>query len=272
MRRLGNLFDSRRIRALRSRGFDRPQCVLFLTHKWTPEIAARHARLSSDLHGFADVFILHDSACRDIPRGIENAFAFNARMLERSLGYSSFTRGCIVPGSGHFPLLWFARRHACQHYWQIEYDVEFTGDWRTLLGAFEHSPADLVTAHIRRLSDTADWVYWPTFHQPAGKAVPEENLTRAFLPIFRLSAAGVSAVHEFHATGYRGHAEMLVPTCLSLRGLRIEDLNVANRFYAGSEQDPVFDLEQLSTLRWRPAVEMASEFYRSENLIYHPVK
>lgn len=272
MKRLTSLFDGRRIGQLRSRGFDRPQCVLFMTHQWSDRIAARYFKLVADLDGIADVFLLHDLRGRGIPGDIENAFAYSARRLQRTLGYKCFEPGKIVPGSAHLPLLWFAQRHACAQYWVVEYDVEFTGDWSHLVRAFEHADADLVAAHVRRVEDSKDWVYWRDFTAPAGAAVTEEKLLKAFFPVYRMSAAGIAAVHDFHKAGYRGHYEMFVPTCLSLRDMRVADLKGEQRFYAGDEQDPVSDRETLSTLRWRPAVDMTTEFYRSENLIYHPVK
>ena len=36
-----------------------------------------------------------------------------------------------------------------QYFWFVEYDVRFSGNWRTLLDACSHSSADLLGCHIR---------------------------------------------------------------------------------------------------------------------------
>jgi hypothetical protein len=46
-------------------------------------------------------------------------------------------------------LAFFGARPGFDYYWHIEYDVVFTGDWRTLLDAWREDASDLVAAHVR---------------------------------------------------------------------------------------------------------------------------
>lgn len=247
-------------------------CVLFLTNSWSEKIAARFQRLEGELGHLADVVVLYDSRDGDVRFGAAKAISFDSRTIERKLKLAFYTPGQLVPGSAHFPLLQFARRYKYEQYWQIEYDVEFTGKWTDLVAAFDKEDADLVASHVRRYDEAPEWFLWPGLEAPRGVEFPMENRIKAFLPIFRISYGALQAVERSHQTGWRGHAEALIPTCLHHNGLRIIDMNSIAPFYKGSEQDPVDDASALSTLRWRPEIDWEREYYRGENLIYHPVK
>jgi hypothetical protein len=79
----------------------------------------------------------------------------------------------VVPGNCHLALIDFVRHHDdFDHYWVIEYDVRFTGDWAVFFNAFAEDDADLLGCHIRRRHDEPCWNWWPTLVGPHNRAAP----------------------------------------------------------------------------------------------------
>ena len=155
-------------------------------------------------------------------------------MLPRILGSK------LIPGNCHLTMLAFFRaRPGFDHYWHIEYDVVFTGDWRTLLDAWRDDASDLVAAHVRTRGEEPDWPWWTSLQvSPAETAAGH---LRAFLPVYRISRRALERLEMAVRQGSSGHFEALVPTVLQAASLRIADSG------GGTV------LHQLYVARWRAA-------------------
>jgi len=180
----------------------------------------------------------------------------------------------MLPGHCHFPLLWLHERNPdITHLWLVEYDVRFTGKWRTLFDHFASDDADLITCHVRHHDQEPRWHWWVSMRSPDGKPA-EVELLRAFLVVARYSAAALAELTAAHRAGWTGHQEVIIPTLLRHFGLKVRDINDASpahrarRFYV-SRSDQNGALEEFGTVRYRPARAHAG--LRS-NMLYHPVK
>jgi hypothetical protein len=256
--------------------------VLYLVHAWRPVHALRFGRLRRQAAGIADCYVLYQSATGEVPDGLRDAAAgalsvFQVAELPDRLGYPYLTPNGLVPGCTHYPVIDFSRRHEYSHYWLIEDDVEFSGNWATLLRAGSATKAGLLASHVQRHRDATDWVWWSSLRAPlpADFALPSRTgqLRKAFLPVCRISFAALRLMDRLHRLGCEGHCEVLLPTAVFNEGLGVVDLNTLKGLYRGGEQDPVADVAVLSSLRWRPEVSLA-EFAHTfaADTIYHPVK
>jgi hypothetical protein len=184
-------------------------------------------------------------------------------------------------GGGHCDLipLHFMRSHpGHDRYWVMEYDVAFTGSWRRFFDAFEDSPADLLTACIRRRAADPWWVNWPSLQGVFAPEELESHATAALLPLFRTSGRLARAIDAAYAAGFGGHVEGSWSTLASLRGMVLEDFGgegefVApgnhRRFYTASPSTAVQFYLAPGTFFAKPAM------YRPglrPNTLWHPVK
>ena len=259
--------------------------VLFLTHNWTSVHTLRFQRLRRQTAGIADCYVLYQSATDEAPdaarRVSEGAIhVFQPSELPNRLGYAYLTPAGIVPGCTHYPLIDFFKCHSYRHYWLIEGDVEFSGDWATLLHAGSASEAGLLGSHVRCHRDSLDFVWWDSLSAPFPQSLKMPwrpgKLRRAFLPVFRISSDAIRLIDRLHSRGCTGHHEVLLPTAIFNAGLDVVDLSALNTqkpFYRGTEQDPVDDVSKQSTHRYRPEITLA-EFVQTfaVDTIYHPVK
>lgn len=258
--------------------------ILFLTHHWDPVHARRFDRIKQETLALGECFLLFQSS---LPSPVldesytptetaRSLHVFDPASLPSRLGYGYLTRKGIVPGCTHFPLLDFAREHSYEAYWIIENDVEFSGNWGDLIAACSEDRADLVAAHVMPYKNDPGWIWWQYLASPLHRPLNPDKLLRAFFPVYRISRTGLQQIDRMHRAGWRGHYEALLPTLLNAAGMTIADFQQFGEFYLGTRQDPphaLADLEQLSTLRWRPQVTF-EEFARrfAENVIFHPVK
>ncbi len=256
--------------------------VLYLAHKWSESIGQRFLRLRREVGAFADCFVLLQDDGGEVLRqwttfmrehGAPDALApFDADQLPTQLGHRYFGRGRVM-GNTHFPLLAFARTRSYRHYWQLESDVEYRGNWLSFLGSYRHCETPLLSSHIHTFHEWPTWGWWRSLRLPPGVQVKVSALRKAFFPVFRISAGGIEAVEQAHGSGWLGHFEVLVPTALVRAGLAIEDLCLLNRCYVGPSQNPNPILNIQSTLRWRPEVSLNEFNHRGSGpLIFHPVK
>ena len=149
--------------------------VLYLAHAWSPVHTLRFCRLRRQTAGIADCYVLYQSATSEAPDGPRHAAAgaihvFQASELPNRLGYGYLTPDGLVPGCTHYPVIDFSKGRAYRHYWLIEGDVEFTGDWATLLRAGSATEAGLLASHVRRYRDAPDWVWWGSLRAPVPAA------------------------------------------------------------------------------------------------------
>jgi hypothetical protein len=181
----------------------------------------------------------------------------------------------VVPGNGHLRALDCWRRFPDHpNYWFIEYDLVYRGHWRTFLDQFSGDRSDLLVAHVRRVSDDPMWPWVSTFGSGTDQ-VDRRSWVRAFFPIHRLSAAGLSCVAEAVQRRWVGHYEILVPTAIDHASLTIADIGGRGAWTPDERRglnylDAAlpYEFESIGSLRWRPAIRRQPV----KNVLYHPCK
>jgi hypothetical protein len=247
---------------------------VFLTHLFNRQIEERLLKLIGEAAGAgADVFVLAE-ARTPVPGAygaITERFEF-ARLRARA---RSVIGNSLLPGNCHLRALDFFDRHpGYAHYWFVEYDAVYSGDWGRLFAALEDDPSDLLAARFAAIGDDPDWP-WQRDFSTAGDAVDKARWVRAFFPVHRLSAAALQCIAQAVGRGWTGHFEVLVPTALGHAGLTMADIGGRSAWTPAARRDrhyldcPLPDrFHCFGTLRYRPAIRSMPV----ADLIYHPVK
>jgi hypothetical protein len=243
--------------------------ILFLSHLTNQTTFNEHENISSAIKDMADVYLLLHLADRFAgtwPNNT-NVTPFFHRDLA-TLGYPDVAVP-IVPGNTHFPLMYFFSRYPdYEYYWLVEYDVRFSGNWKTFFKAFHQNDAHLLTCHIRSFSEEPNWYWWR--HLSHHKViVPLEQRLRSFNPIYRASNLALKYLHESHRDQWRGHFEVLIPTLLYHGGFKLEDIGGDGRFTPSGNKNGFYTEGSNGTFRWRPAFNQVGI---EPNKLYHPVK
>lgn len=236
--------------------------VGFFTHRFDSEVHARYLKLKTEAQG-VDCYIVAEKGT-PVPRSLHSEtvfFDFEQIMDEVPAVYGD----SLIPGNCHLTMLSFQEKFPnYDAYWQVEYDVIFTGSWDILFDAFQGNDSDLLAPHLRTIDEEPDWAWWESLNLPL--EYQNTSQRRAFLPVYRISKRGLKVVREAVGKGASGHFEALIPTLLGASRLQINDLG-AGRFYTSS-QAPHGSLI-LGTMRYRPAHYFPA---LARNYLYHPVK
>lgn len=107
-------------------------------------------------------------------------------------------------------------------------DVRFSGDWFFFFDSFREANYDFLACHLRDYIDEPDWPRWSLDHPRKSIALREQ--LRCFNPIFRLSNAALSFLHQSLLHGWCGHNEVLFATLLNHNGFAIADIGGKGRF------------------------------------------
>jgi hypothetical protein len=255
---------------------------LFLSHSVSAQIIREYGNISSAIAGMgSSVFLYHDRRNEtppSLPR--HKLYLFSDESLS-NLNYLRIGPS-LVPGHNQFPLLQFFRDNPnFDHYWVIEYDVRFSGDWHFFFDYFKDTKQDFLTCHIRDHAREPDFFWW-SLHHPR-KSIPLSERLRSFNPIYRLSNASLSFLHHSLSDGWCGHHEVLFPTLLHHSGFTIMDIggkgrftppDLKDRFYTDSNFSGAYGWDcygalDSGTMRYRPSFW---RFGQEKNKLYHPVK
>ncbi len=222
----------------------------------------------------ADVFLLFQSEPNENDKNIPKKYPcydYNYKSLN-TLGYNPIKK-TIIPGSAHFPLLQFYKDYPqYQYYWNIEYDVIFTGKWNSFFKYYQNIQADFITSHVTRYYEDEDWYWWDTL-KLIDIYIKKENFIMSFNPIYRISNRGLNLLNHTLADGNTGHHEVIIPTLFYHYNYKILDMKGEGEFreknFAGS---PLKIKSFISTdsMRFRPCIE--EEEITQKNQLYHPVK
>ncbi len=247
-------------------------CVCFITHSFSPELRRRFETLRRQAPAGADVRILAEKGSEVPPEllPITTFFEF-ARLRERP---AKVIGDRLVPGNVHLAFLHFRDvEPGYDEYWFIEYDVLFSGDWRTLFDAVTGDRADLIAGEIRSETEVPGWYWWRTLDFPGRAPGPR---VRGFFPMCRISGRALDAVARRVKDRWTGHHEGLIPTALLDAGLTLSDVGGEGswtpaerrgRFYVGVSTDECEML--LGTYRCAPP-HFGPRLIPDQ--IYHPVK
>ncbi len=257
----------------------RCSAILLAAHRVDGKLLDSYRKLQTEAGEEGDVFLLLETEDgnrpKDLPQDIR-CFPFSVDGLN-GLGFEPLAN-YIVPGSNHFPLWLFREKHPdkYRYYWNVEYDVRFTGDWGTFFGFFREKEEDFISTHLQSREECPEWARWGQMHGP-GSGIPCRERLKAFNPIYRISDRALAALQEPLRNGLCGHHELLLPTWLHHRGFPVADLGGAgrftypearNRFYTPC--DPQDSWYQGSTMRYRPVYAEGETILPA--MLYHPVK
>jgi hypothetical protein len=178
-------------------------------------------------------------------------------------------------GNADLPLLLFFRRFPhYEHYWVVEYDVRYSGNWESLFGTFDSSSSALVGTTLKRRDQCPHWSHWRALHLPTVEIEPSRWI-RGFFPIYRMTRRALAELDRAYQGGCAGHMEALVPTVLAGQGLEIEDVGGQgefvrrgneNRFY---ENQPHTNELSPGTFVYRPVL---TRYGDRPDKLWHPVK
>jgi hypothetical protein len=249
---------------------------VFLAHFQSGSIYRNYRKIQASTEGLGSSWFLFqgDAAHSPNDRNIKNVHTVSRADLV-AMGYPSLNPR-IVPGSVLFPLLHFYINHPEYHYyWLIEYDVGFSGNWRTLFSDFSRIEADFITAHVRRYPDEPEWERWDLSHP--SQAIPLEERLRSFNPFFRISNPALNFISSAYREGWHGHYEVLLPTLLQRNGFSILDFGgngsfvpswMTNKYYTDAQPNRKGFLDT-GSMRYRPPYARPGP---ERNKLYHPIK
>ena len=258
--------------------------IVWLTHVENRDTHVAFQRLRREASSYGDVFCAcHGDAV------LSGLGARPIRLDDADLlaALPSRGRAWIAGGSdlyGFIDVLHFAvarRLPGFDHYWFLEYDVDFSGRWETLFSAFVDCRADLVGTTLLPRSADPDWTFWPDFAAPEG--VSAQQHFRGFFPVTRISRRFMQAYAANVDRGWSGHFEALYPSLAAATGQVVEDIggdgpltpaDRRGRFYSNTGGHPWL---LPGSFRFRPAVAAryyvpgAAEFPEPD-FLWHPVK
>lgn len=249
--------------------------ILFSTHILNDYIIGQVKKLCDETKGIADMYVLLQEDYLD-PAGVPfdaSVYPFSIERLN-SLGYEPWSN-TIVPGSNHFPLLQFYLDHTdYDYYWNIEYDVTFTGNWGVFFSFFDDKNEDFITSHIASISERPNWTRWNDMKLVEDDNIPYKYYMKSFNPIYRISNRSLKFLDVFLKKGNRGHHELLIPTVLDYNGFSLGDLGGNGRFiydreelfYTNEDKDRYYT----SSMRFSPSHRPCEVIL--PNKLYHPIK
>jgi len=236
--------------------------VVFRTHFFDAEVTRRLRKLRDGIARHCagtDIHLLVETGTQVPPEFETIATRFSYR--DYAVGFPKASRHDVYPGNHHLPALYFAEifpRYG--HYWFIEYDVVYTGNWGKFLNEFRTDRSHLLAAHIREFDDLPGW-YWAGSLESGEEDFAGLTPIAAFLPIYRASALALDTLRDACARGWSGHVETLMPTAIHAAGLTLSDMGGTGkwtppdrrqRHYLAPEKVSLW--ETVSTLRYRPNI------------------
>ncbi|WP_162910142.1 hypothetical protein [Azohydromonas sediminis] len=254
----------------------RRAALLFVCHLAEAGFVARFRRLETAFRPFGDAYFLYDTNDEPLPSTLQDipVHGFSLRTL-RSLSYA-WLHDRLMPGHLHFPVLEFFRaRDAYDHYWVIEYDVRFTGPWRVFFRWAQGVDGDLLATHIATHPEQPRWYWWSTLTHPRA-TVADDNRTRFFGPLYRLSRRALAHLDAALGSGWLGHQEVVIPTLLREAGMSLVDMTRDSSFpaptwrnwYTRDRDDPHGGLKD-SSMQFARVLRYPGP---RPLTLYHPVK
>jgi hypothetical protein len=256
--------------------------ILYTTHFVDVFTLSQYRKLKEEASDYADVVFLiqTDMLEEDIPDDIIY-YPFSLDSLNE-LEYNPIAES-IVPGSAHFSLLQFYKEYPTyEYYWNVEYDVVFSGNWHTFFDAFSHIDTDYIASHIHAyaeesVEENSKWPWWQSLFL-VDIDLPRCEFFKAFNPVYRLSNRAAAMLDKTLSVGNKGHNEVMIPTMVHYNGYSIGDMGGSGsyvlpgfqgRFYTDPREGDFCYYP--STLRFRPIFTDSQEIDILDKL-YHPVK
>ena len=195
-----------------------------------------------------------------------------------SLGYSPKMEPdnwVFIPGNVDvLTLSFFKYNKEYSRYWQVEDDVDYSGDAKDLLDSLAEHDDDLLCTHLQRGWQNWTYSHWLKTGDLGRELRPEETML-GFLPFLRASRRGLSTLDKAYIAGWAGHPEQTWPTILMEAGLEVRDIGGSgefvdadsiNRYYFGTT--PASQNKTGSFTPTPPRLFVG----RRPNMLWHPVK
>jgi hypothetical protein len=253
------------------------------THKFDRAICRNIDRVCNQLGRDYKVIVYHDATSAPdarIPPLDCPVVSFDFKKIRTKFPHLSHAN--IIPGNKHAAFIDLLPVFpAIEYFWFVEYDVRFSGNWRTLVDTCRRSDADMLGCHIRTREEIPDWYWWPSIKNAND---PKRQLpgVRAFAWASRFSRRALDIVaRRCIEEGWTGHMEGLVPSLLQDAGMRLEEIGGQSPFtpqdrsglfysseYGSSVPSPSGDYG-LGSNRYAPPLLF---WGTKKDRIYHPVK
>lgn len=258
--------------------------MLFLAHRIHDHFVARYRRLRESVPADHDLYLAFDATTADPETvaaakllGGDDLYLFRFSELSTE-GYPRPWAGDndsrLVPGNVDLlPLHLHRTTEAYDRYWIVEYDVEYTGDWRAFFGHFRDNDSALLGTTLQPYRVLPEFHWWDSVEAP--EPIDREDLYRGFFPVMRLSRAALEALDTAYAEGWTGHFEVVVPTALHRSGLGIEDIGGEGPFVRPGNENRFY-----TNTPWRTGLGPGTFKYRParrwpglrRGKLWHPVK
>ena len=259
---------------------DKKQVVLLATHIVNDFVLAKYRRMRKELNKDKyDVVMLvnkNDDENYIVPDDV-NCFFTDCDLINDLL-YEPIEE-TLLPGSCHFPVLrFFLDNKRYTHYWFVEYDVEFTGEWNVIMEDCDESLSDydFLSCHVEKFDaeKNGNWTWW---YRSNHLGLDLKTCIKGFNPICRYSCRALSYLNLFQKVGNSAHSEVLITTCLYQAGFKIGDFGGQGKFVPEGYKDKYYIPNPQecndSTMRYRPvynAVDISNKGLK--NKLYHPIK
>jgi hypothetical protein len=258
----------------------RQAAVLFFTHVWDASVQSRFMKLSLELgpryHIWVGGLIREGDGFQPPP--VPRLLASEHDLLAMGPVTSCVCRPGPVDLRLHqlLPLYFFRRWPGYGHYWTIEFDVRYTGNWRDFFAELEESPADLLGTNVQARHENPEWYHWK-FLCTGRRALAESSYVKAFLPVMRVSKRGFEVVDQAYRRGWHGHYEALWPTAIADAGMIVEDIGGLSSFAPPARRNRHYTSTMSDvgiapgTFCYRPMKDEA-EVVAEPAMLWHPVK
>lgn len=258
--------------------------MVFLTHVWHEHVRSRYRRLADDMPPDHDLVVAFDVTDADpdavaAARRTVDADLYRFRFSDLSTsGYpqpwAGDNDGRLVPGNVGLLLLHLHRGSGrYERCWLIEYDVEYTGEWRGFFETFRGNGSDLLGTTLQPHRAQPEYYWWDSVepHVPLAR----EDLYRGFFPVMRITGRGLRALDRAYSEGWSGHYEVVLPTALLHHGAEIEDIGGEGPFVRPGNENRFY-----TNTPWRTGLGPGTFIYRparrwpglSPGKLWHPVK
>jgi hypothetical protein len=254
------------------------ECIVFLAHHTDGGAMAALAKLADECGSSFAIVPLFDQTKKAFPIDhVPGALSVDCAQVTRQLPYREKHRehpGTFWPRNIELPLMWFFKKNPQYDcYWQMEYDVRFTGHWMEFFRHFAGNQSDLLTTTLFDYNFRPGWGHWKTLKSP--QPIPEGDRVRALLSLCRLSNTAMRAVHAAYCAGWSGHYEVTIPTILKTRGLALEDFGGSGRYVAPGNHNRFYrntpEVSGLSPGTFTIGPTAISADY-PPNMLWHPIK
>jgi hypothetical protein len=260
--------------------------ILILNHHRDRHLIDLYAEVSHACGSRHDVFLLSDRTKPSISLRRQPAEVSEVRFTAQDLiglGYpgkqdivlAGQQQQNLKLGNAELPVLLFhADRPYYSHYWIVEYDVRFSGNWLDFFAAFESSSADLLGTSLIRYPEFTGWSHWRSLSVPSID-VSEAQRLRGLFPVYRISNEALACLAEHYRQGCSGHMETLMPTVLHACDLVVEDIGGDGEFVAPENTNRFYTNQRLTndlspgTFVYRPIRTAPGP---DPNMLWHPVK